>query len=705
MKKALPVIFLVLLFVEGVYATPLNFGSKTSSIIVENGSIFRANPTLMTINHGTLNKKERGSINGCPIRFNRGVFTSYNSQLDITGVYNPDGSGRIELGENPDPNDVDIFVANPGGLPHSVLMKSSTGSASDVSIIRGQPLFFGANDITLQNSETELALAIQNTLNTNVRLNGGVVRLQDDLRLGDDAVFKGDGQIVFNNRRLSLGGKSSTWSGNIIWNSALDIQLNSLTTLQGVWLFYGDGQVNGNSNVLDISGGGAIYVYPNSTLRLSGVNLKGLGSGGIYMGDGAQIRLSNTTIEMDDSYTIDSGGIYVDGDSTIITKDKFLTFATSLDSHGSLTVDRVALTYDHQSYVDLFNIRPLRIQDPSHKFINIINNGAIRHFRQESITFLDYSADTVLQRYAIVTPQRPMKVYPEINQTTMELNYNMTINGGTNFLGFTRSDVPIMFISDGVNAVYENIIFRDFSPKHLSLGHDATLIFGNKTVVTLARNEVLNYPWIFQGDTMLRGGGQILELGPQGAIVLRGNDSKLLLDGITIKGVSGRKIRCTHQSGKIIFKDVKLYQDDDFTYATGGIELLGDLRMPGPFTFNYLSPRPFVIGSDAMLEMTRYKVFHYEPISGARDLLRMTDESSSIRLEDVTLEAPAPGLVLTRGWLILGNRNYVSNIGGSSQANGVVVGGTDDDYVFIQRPGEASIELLPGQGFYTEVNN
>jgi len=677
--------------------SPLTFGGKTSSITVENDGIFRVNSTLMTINQGTLNRKEHAAVNGRPIRFNRGSFVSFNSQSDISGVYNPEGSGILELGENPDPDDIDILVANPGGLSHAVLMKPGS------NFIRGQPLFFDTHDITLQDDTTLLAIAIQNTLNTNVTLNGGVVYLQDDLRLGDNAIFEGDGQIIFNNRRLSLGGNVSTWTGNIIWNSALDIQMNSQTILHGTWSFYGDGQINGNSNVLDISGGGAIIVYPNSTLRLSGVNIKGLGSGGIYMGDGAQLRLSNTTIEMDSDYIVNSGGIYVDGDSTIITKDKLLTFASSLDSHGSLTVDRVALTYDHQSYVDLFNIRPLRIQDPSHKFINIINNGAIRHFRQEAITFLDYSADTVLQRYAIVTPQRPMKVFPEINQTTMEVNYNMTINGGTNFLGFTRSDTPIMFISDGIDVTYENIVFRDFSPKHLSLGNDAKLTFGDKTMVTLARNEVLNYPWVFQGDTMLRGSGQILELGPRGAIVLKGKNGKLLLDGIVIKGLSGHQIRCLDQSSKIIFKDVKLYQDGDFTYNTGGIELLGDLRLPGPYSFNYTSPQPFTIDSNAMLELTRYKTFRYQPKGGARNLIRMADATSTIRMEDSTLDAPAPGLRLTGGWLILSNRNFVNNPGGTSEANGVVIGGAGSDFVTIQRPGEASIELI--DGFYSEDNN
>lgn len=695
MNKLLTLLLVPCVAYGTVADTKINFGSKTSSIIVENGSTFNVKPTLMTIGQGTLNQKELGTLTGNPIRFDRGIFVNYNSQSDITGVLNP-SSGELELGENPNPDDADIMVANPGGLRNTLLMKPGA------NFLRGQPLFFGTNDIALQDDVTELAIAIQNTLNTNVTLNGGYILLQDDLRMGDDAIFDGDGQIIFNNRRLSLGGKESIWRGNLIWNSAQDIQLNSKITLQGTWSFYGDGQINGNSNVIDIANGGAILVYPNSTLRLSGVKLKGLGSGAIYMGDGAQIRLSGTDIEMDQDYIINSGGMYVDGDSTIITKDKLLTFSTSLDSHGSLTVDRVALTYDHQDFVDDFNIRPLRIQDPSHKYINIINSGAIRHYRQESITFLNYSADTVMQRYGIVTPLRPMKVYPELNSETMELNYNIIVDGGTNFLGFTKADDPIMFISDGIKATYRNVTFRDFSPKHLSLGQDASLTFGDKTMVTLARNEVLNYPWVFEGTTMLRGSGQILEFGPDGALVLQGANGSLLLDGVTLKGVSGNKIRCLQNTSKIVFKDVKLYQDADFTYTTGGIDLLSNLSMTGPYTFSYLSSQPFRILSNAMLELTREKVFHYQPASGVRTLLQMTDATSTILMEDSTLEAPAPGLKLAGGWLILSNRNFVSNVGGYSQANGVVIGGSGNDKVVVQQPGNASLELIAG--YYIDNN-
>lgn len=690
-------------FVLGVLCLPtlciakINFGSKGSNITIENDSIFKAKNPGMVVQAGGLNRKEQGIISGYPIRFDRGIFSSFNSSSEMSGVFDSFDVGTLILGENPNPDDLDIIISNPGGLPHQLLVKPGA------HFLRGQPLFFGPNDIALTDETTVLAIAIQNALNTNITMNGGILFLQDDLSLGDDSVLLGDGIVVFNNRRLSLGGKESFWTGNIIWNSALDMQLNSRTTLQGAWIFFADGQINGNGNVLDIANGGTIVILPDSRLRLSGVRLKGLGSGSILMGDNAELRLSDVEIEMDASYLVNSGGIYVDGNTNIITKDNLLTITDSFDSHGSLTVDRVGLTYDPLSFIDNLNIRPLRIQDPNHKFIEIINNGGIRLFRQESISFRDYSSNTAMQRYAIISPQRPMRVFPEINQLTNELVYTFTVQGVTNFLGFTRANEPIMFISDDVNITYQDVVFREFSPVHLSMGNNATLIFGDKTTIQLPRDDVLNYTMVFEGTTFLKGGGAILTLDTLGAIELRSPNGVLLIENVTIKGLSGNKIRCLDPSSKIIFKNVKLIQDGDFTFDTGSIDVLGDLAMVGPFSFNYFATGPFRILSDATLLMSRGKIFTYAPTNGDRTLFQMVDSSSTIDINEVTISAPAQGLQLINGRLIVQNRNFLQNDGGSSAADGIVFGnGNSANNVIVQRSGDATLEVI--SGFFEDQN-
>jgi len=668
----------------------INFGATTSEIFIDDMSTLDVSSNAMTVQQGTINRSNLGVITGNAITFDRGVFTSFNSVSDLSGAFNPAGSGTIVLSQNINPNAIDIMIANAGGLSHKLLINPGE------QFLRGDPLFFDPNAITLTDATTLLAIAVQNTLNTNITMNGGILFLEDDLRLGNEAVLLGDGLVFFNNRRMSLGGAASVWNGTINWISG-NMSLNGPLTLNGVWFFFGDSQINGNGNVLDITGGGIIFITPGATLRLAGTVLKGLGSGALFMGESAQLRLSDSDIVMNTDYTVDSGGIYVDGDSTIITQNNLLRITDGLDSHGSLTVDSVALTYDTQNFLDNINIRPQQINDPDHKYINIINNGSIRRIRQEPITFYGYSAGSAVQRYAIVNPQRVLQIFPQIDPLTDQLQYDFTINASFNFFGFTPANSPIMFVSDKVHVKYKNVYFRDFSPLHLSLGKHSKLIFGNNSTVGFSRNETLNYRFSFEGNTILDGAGDILTLEPGGEIVLQGKHGTLLINSLTIKGLSGNNIRCNDPTSKIIFKDVTLYQDDDFSFDVGAIQVLNNVTLIGPFDFIYTATGPFTVLPDSTLNLLRNKRFTYAPANGNRFLLQMSDPSSTINIDTATLSAPAPGLQLLGGRLIENNRNFLQNAGGTNVQNGIVFGNnTCAGNVIIQQNGGASLELQSG---------
>ena len=312
------------------------------------------------------------------------------------------------------------------------------------------------------------------------------------------------------------------------------------------------------------------------------------------------------------------------------------------------------------------------IQDPNHKYIEILRNGAIRKFRMESISFLDYSSDTALQRYGVATPARPIELYPQaINH---QFNYDFTVNGSSNYYRFTETHQPIMLISDGVHAVYENMLFSQFAAEYLSLGVDSTLIFGDNTTLELFRNEELNYTWTFQGHAVIRGGGSILTLGPKGAIVLQGKDSTLSIQDLTFKGLSESKIRCLDDSDKVIFEDVTWIQDNTFTFSVGAISLLGDMTIFGPQIFSYSSWRPLSILSDATLFLMRGATLYFAPLlgGGGRDRVQFTDSSSIVTMENATLSAPAPGLILSKGTLNLFQSNNFVNDGGVNSRNGIV---------------------------------
>lgn len=660
----------------------IRFGNSQSSISLKDNGILNVGSRNFVVDGGQINRSELGNIIGNPFYFSRGIMTSYLSSSYMSGRYNSNLLdvdalkpyhdpteiiySILELGYNPDPVDFDFIIANPGGLRHKVYVKPGA------YFLRGQPLFFGRNDIILEDETTLLAIAIQNTLNSNVILNGGILFLQDDLSLGDDSVFKNGGMVVFNNRRLSLGGKASVWDDEILWNSAFDLQLNSQTTLRGKWLFFGDGQINGNGNVIDIANGGTMIILPYSSLSLSGVKLKGLGSGDFIMGEGSSLVLSDVEIEMDADFTFDSGDLYVIGDTYVLTKDKILTFAENLESgtFGTLTVDRVALTYDPLDFVDKFNVRPLRIQDPASKFIKVYNNGSIRKPRIESISFTSYGTNSAMARYAVLWPERPMTIFPEVIDGQPQ--YDIVVDGKTQFVAFSSTEQTLLSVSNGVHVVYENVFFRDFVPSHLSLGQDATFVFGNNSYIRLWKDCSLNYGLIFQGNVMLRGGGSILMLEDDGEIVLKGENSTLMVEGITIKGISGNKIRCESDTSKVIMQNVKWIQDGDYTFDTGAFEILNDWISIGGYSFNFATDQICTIHSDSMMRFKWGSTLNYEPPSLNKNLLQMVDDTAVLAFEQAILSAPK-GIQLTRGRLVIEKRNFAYNDEAENENEGIIL--------------------------------
>ena len=721
---------MIALFLNFACNANVRFGGKNSSIIAGEKGYLKVDSPTLCVKNGNLNKVERGYLQGNTITFEDAYFTAGLSESFVNGVFHPGENVEVVAGGSPQIGTMhlsqrgeaydtsDFFMTNPGGVLYKIAVDYGD------SFMRGQPLFFGHNDITLKDYTSRFSIGIQNTLNSNIILNGGTLYLQNDLSLGDDATFIGDGQIVFNNRRISLGGTASRWTGNLLWNNALDLQMNSRIELEGVWSFYRDAQINGNSNVLDLAQGGQILVYPDTELRLSGVKIKGLGTGKIIMAPTARICLSDVEIEMNDHVDIYAGSWYIDGATSVITKDKLLTFRSStpddsnlvlddygyvewtkgLDTHGSLSIDRVALTYDPLEFVDQYNIRPLRINDPNHKYINIINGGSIRKFRMESISFLDYSSDTALQRYAVVFPVRPVKIFPEVINGV--LNYDVNVKGNSNYYRFTEAHQPLMFITDDVHAVYQDMLFSQFSAEYLELGNNASLIFGNNTTVELFRSEDLTYTWTFQGTAHIRGGGAILNLAEHGNIVVAGEGSSLTIQNMTIKGLSRDKIRCLEASSRIIFKDVTLILENDFDWHTGACDVLGDVTISGGYAFAYTSPAQSMIYADSTLLLKHETTFLYNPygniplgalVQDYRELIHLADRSATFAFDSATLSAPAPGMQLINGRLVFTRYNSLFNEGGTNAQTGIVFGnGISENNVLIDMANPYSLSVASG---------
>lgn len=102
---------------------------------------------------------------------------------------------------------------------------------------------------------------------------GGTLQLFGDLKFSAGAV-KGPGMVDLLSSRLRLSKDSQVIAEALtVAGSGGEIDLNAETHLVDRLTVTGEVTVNGNNNVLDLSGGGEIVVESNSQLHLKDITL------------------------------------------------------------------------------------------------------------------------------------------------------------------------------------------------------------------------------------------------------------------------------------------------------------------------------------------------------------------------------------------------------------------------------------------------
>ena len=295
--------FLLLLsfFITSQAFAAINFGSRNSSVKIADGATLDIQSASMAVTDGSIVKRTVGSsVVGNNINFTRGILEDVGTESLLTAEYDPtDAYDAITLGND----------ARLRGEPGEVL-QAVTVSGNN-SLITGQPTF--RQNITLDANAT-LTLAINSKLNKNITMAAGgssAIQLGDDLALGDDIVFENGGKVQLNKKQLAFGGKDLNWTSTMVWEHASDIVMNSKISMKTTWTFDGDGYLNGNGNTLDLTNGGTIWVRHDSTLYLTDIKVKGVGTGHFVMErNTSKLHLSNVEIEMDDDWTFTEGTIF-----------------------------------------------------------------------------------------------------------------------------------------------------------------------------------------------------------------------------------------------------------------------------------------------------------------------------------------------------------------------------------------------------------
>jgi hypothetical protein len=353
-------LILCLLFNFVAQAASINFDDKSGTFKIGGASTLKIVSSPLTINAGTLKKSVTANIVG------EVVFSNDNC-LSRQSVTNNQLSKILLRGD-------DGYIGDPSAIINGIGV-SNKRNRLEGSVVLNSP-------VTLQDLNTTLTLAIQNVFNQNIRLNNGFVALEDGFTFADDVCFTGSGKVNLHGHRLTFGGTPLSWPDPILWQNASDFELHSKMTVTGLWLFSGNAQITGNGNILDLTNGGSLWIKSGSTLYLADIKLKGLGTGRIvFESETSQLKLSQVEIEMDSNHTITIGGVYVEGPTTIVTKDKSFTLSTL----GSMTVDGVSLYYDNGSLPFQLGILPSILSDPNSKFIARLNGGTIKNSANQEL--------------------------------------------------------------------------------------------------------------------------------------------------------------------------------------------------------------------------------------------------------------------------------------------------------------------------------
>lgn len=165
----------------------------------------------------------------------------------------------------------------------------------------------------------------------------------------------------------------------------------------------------------------------------------------------------------------------------------------------------------------------------------------------------------------------------------------------------------------------------------------------------------------FSGECVVNGGGHIITLEENAAILVEQNTS-LILENMIIKGIAGNNIRCIDDTGLLMLRDVVWMQDENVTFSSGTLQFKNNVIMMGDNIFAYQAGQQSIILSRSTLTLDSNFTFSYDPIViGDNVLLAFEDNTSKLVLDGATLHTTATGLQLTHGKLLVKRDSYLSS--------------------------------------------
>ncbi len=187
-------------------------------------------------------------------------------------------------------------------------------------------------------------------------------------------------------------------------------------------------------------------------------------------------------------------------------------------------------------------------------------------------------------------------------------------------------------VCDIISGQYKPLIFKD-----------ANLVFNSDIDLTGTL--------IFQGDCYFQGNGNILDLLYSGTILVDKN-SRVTFKNIDFSGLYNTNICCFDDSSRIIFDDVAMHFDHDYSFTVGSFIVKNNFDVVGTATFFYQSgltstidsASHFHVSNGAHLMLGRKNSFYdRDPLYFASTI------DSELVLDNATLTITSSGTQLARG--------------------------------------------------------
>ncbi len=193
--------------------------------------------------------------------------------------------------------------------------------------------------------------------------------------------------------------------------------------------------------------------------------------------------------------------------------------------------------------------------------------------------------------------------------------------------------------------------------------HDVKLFFSDDIEVDSAVR--------YHGDCLIDGNGNTIILGDNAQIIVEPN-SRLVLRNIQFDNVSTGKIICLDKSSQLVFDNIKLVLNEDFSFPEGSITFFNHVDFIGDYSFFYSSSMTSTIKDNSELLITNSLALHVGR-NNQKEPLYFESDTSIIHFDRADLVISSSGITIATGTLEF-SRDVLLDIQSTTSQKGMFLG-------------------------------